>query len=622
MPKKSAAPPADDDADAEGPSAEEQFRLDALAAQAAADAAVDAILDKGGRVLYEKYLKQRVVPYISHRALRDAVSMVNWLNLVRDSGEPEGPARADNWYVDAEPRAVPVDTWASGTIGMRTRASQSRFVPLSSRGSAAGGKDGEPSVAGTARTRRSGRPGSRGTARSRGTRATRRGKDKAKDPEQLLAERIVVLTDEQLGIRDASDAAGATGAGKPKVTREERARLRAIREMERAEKELLRRAEAEKQRKVDEQNAHEAMMKELKGKEWTLDRDGKVIVIKPPNPAKLPSYTDTPDVFVHGDDAGAGAGAGGRSPTRSGSAGSSGGAQSSPKRGGGSPGKSKRKRRQQNEDFEQFYRESVSQQPPLLQSMELCTGVTLTEGEGKKAGPRAEANPKRMSRHDFLMHQTLVEEPAAGEAQGLNPESASAPGSPTNAASTDPMLQAEIEAKLASAMADVDVTAGARALSSAGGMSSMAEDDENLRLISAADWGANPAQSRDAAKPPVPHKPTERERIQTLGRPGEARDRKFVNKVAGSSPTRLPPPLSVGSVVGHGLADLGDSRLMETTGDMEGGDSMMEGTGTGQLASSMRVGSPPSSPYRRDWGVVGPADSVQVSDAASKYFGK
>ena len=154
MPKKNEEPPPDDD-EADGPTEEEQFRLDALAAQEAANAAVDAILEKGGRVLYEKYLKQRVVPYISHRALRDAVSMVNWLNLVRDSGEPEGPERADNWYADEEPRPVPVDTWASGTIGMRQRASQSRFIPLSSRGGAAGSKDGEPSVAGTARTRRS-----------------------------------------------------------------------------------------------------------------------------------------------------------------------------------------------------------------------------------------------------------------------------------------------------------------------------------------------------------------------------------------------------------------------------------------------------------------------------------
>ena len=145
-------------------SEEELFAAHALAAQAVADETVDAICAKGGRVLYEKYLKKRVVPYISHRAMRDAVSMVNWLNLVRDQGEPVGPGgRADNWYADDEPRAVPVDAWASGAISVRK--STSRFVPLSSRASVkdAAGGDAPPSVAGTSRTRKSGRgrPGSK-----------------------------------------------------------------------------------------------------------------------------------------------------------------------------------------------------------------------------------------------------------------------------------------------------------------------------------------------------------------------------------------------------------------------------------------------------------------------------
>ena len=92
--------------------------------------------------------------------------------------------------------------------------------------------------------------------------------EKQKSPEELLAERIVTLTDEQLGIRDAGDGGGAGGdsKGKPKMTREERARLRAIREMERAEKALIERAEAEKQREIDEREAHQVMMKELKGR--------------------------------------------------------------------------------------------------------------------------------------------------------------------------------------------------------------------------------------------------------------------------------------------------------------------------------------------------------------------
>ena len=376
------------------------------------------------------------------------------------------------------------------------------------------------------------------------------GKSKTKDPEQLLAERIITLTDEQLGIREATDNTDEAG-GKPKVTREERARLRAIRDMERVERAAIKRADDEKQRKIDEKAAHETMMKELKGKEWTLDRDGKVIIIRPPNPSKLPSYVNEPDIFVSSAPGGGGSGdaAGAASPSRG-----------SGSKSASSPGKKKR-RGQSQEDADKFYRESVSQQPPLVQSMDLQTGVTLTEGEAKKVGPKAEDNPKRMTRSAFLMHQTLVDEPA-GEAGPIGGESTTGPESPSKlnsavgATSTSP----EMEAKIANAMADMDLMVGARALSSAGGMSSVdGEDDENIRLISAADWGNNPAQSREPNKPPLVHKPTEKERFLTLGRNGDARGRKFVNKVAGSSPTRMPPPLNVGSVVGHGLADLGDS---------------------------------------------------------------
>ena len=155
-------------------------------------------------------------------------------------------------------------------------------------------------------------------------------------------------------------------------------------------------------------------------------------------------------------------------------------------------------------------------------------------------------------------------------------------------------------------------------------------DDENLRLISAADWGANPAQQRDALKPPVPHKPTERERIETLGHPGEGRERRFMNKVAGSSPTRLPAPLNVGSVVGHGLVDL-DASIVGTAADQLDTDSIMQSTmgssasvrGGGGMspAASTMGGHGRSKSYPREWGDLGAPDSVQVNaEATAKYF--
>jgi len=611
----------------EPPTEEEIFQANQLTAQQLAEEVVTKIVSKGGKQLYDKYIKKKVVPYISHRTLRDVVSMVNWLNLVRDQGEPEH-ARVANWCVDEEPPIVAVDTWASGAVQVRQK--QSLYVPLggdpatSRTNLGEGGTEVAGSAVGTARTRGSRRPGSR---LSKGTRGTRGGtRNKPKDPEQLLAERIVVLTDEQLGIRETTNDNGEAG-GKPKVSKEERARLRAIRDMERAERAALKRIEQEKQRKIDEKNAHEAMMKELKGKEWTLDRDGKVIIIKPPNPSKMPSYINEPDIFVS-----TAAEERGGLGTRSASRGSGTATPSSPKRGSSASPSKKKKRSKNQEDPEQFFRESDSQQPPLVNTMDLKTGVTLTEGEQKKAGPRAEDNPKRMTRSAFLMHQTLVDEDEqAGTAEpmgeggnGGGPESPSKMEAKIGSA-TSP----EMEAKIANAMKDMDIMGGGtRALSSAGGMSTADElNDENLKLISAADWGANPAQAREPNKPPLVHKPTNRERFLTLGHGGDARDRKYMNKVAGSSPTRMPPPLNVGSVVGHGLGDLGDSMVRSTMGDDNNTGLDTFGSSGGSLNGGNSIGSVklggPGSPISKPvnlWGEVGPTDSIKITEAASKYF--
>ena len=89
----------------EPPTEEDIFQANQLTAQQLAEEVVTKIVSKGGKQLYDKYIKKKVVPYISHRTLRDVVSMVNWLNLVRDQGEPEH-ARVANWCVDEEPPIV------------------------------------------------------------------------------------------------------------------------------------------------------------------------------------------------------------------------------------------------------------------------------------------------------------------------------------------------------------------------------------------------------------------------------------------------------------------------------------------------------------------------------------
>ena len=52
------------------PTEEEIFEANRLAAQQVTEEIVDAMVTKGGKMLYDKYIKSRVVPYISHRTLR------------------------------------------------------------------------------------------------------------------------------------------------------------------------------------------------------------------------------------------------------------------------------------------------------------------------------------------------------------------------------------------------------------------------------------------------------------------------------------------------------------------------------------------------------------------------
>ena len=114
--------------------------------------------------------------------------------------------------------------------------------------------------------------------------------------------------------------------------------------------------------------------------------------------------------------------------------------------------------------------------------------ITLSEGEGKKTGPAVQENARRMARSAYLMHQTLLEDPA-GEATAVGPEmetGGSEAGSQTpHPQSPQGRASPEIEASLAAAMVDTDPLGGARALSSAGGSSSVGDpaEDENLKRM-------------------------------------------------------------------------------------------------------------------------------------------
>ena len=77
-----------------------------------------------------------------------------------------------------------------------------------------------------------------------------------------------------------------------------------------------------------------------------------------------------------------------------------------------------------DEGGDEFFKESTSQQPSLLQIMDVQAGVALKEGDGAKQGPQILENPKKMSRATYKMHQTMVSQPAGTQEQtGVGAES-------------------------------------------------------------------------------------------------------------------------------------------------------------------------------------------------------
>ena len=122
-------------------------------------------------------------------------------------------------------------------------------------------------------------------------------------------------------------------------------------------------------------------MKELKGKDFVFDRNGNVIVIQQMKPEKMPPYAYSMDVSIQGGEDEM------LEPVR----------LVSPSKKQDKKNNKKKRRQTGDEGGDEFFKESTSQQPSLLQIMDVQAGVALKEGDGAKQGPQILENPKKMS---------------------------------------------------------------------------------------------------------------------------------------------------------------------------------------------------------------------------------
>ncbi len=594
---------------------------DKVAGQTVAVEIVNSLVDTCGEKLYEHYLKSREVPYSSRKVIKDVLEVVNWMYRGKDAGEmnkfPEELSERtqtvvnnnvndnseynnnndnnnngsnnndkdnigkERWTAEQETMPAPIDSWASGAMNIRKKPVRYNPLPVAESMKA-------PSEAGTARTR-----GSRRGLSTRQSARSKLGGGRSKKKGTTLESRI-----RQLDAPEEKSKEEKRNE-KRRLPPEERARLRAIRDMERAEAEIQKRLEEAKLREQEEKEKHEQLMKELKGKDFVFDRNGNVIVIQQMKPEKMPPYAYSMDVSIQG---------GGDEIVAPISV-------VSPSKKQGKKSRTKKKQAEFDESGGGFFKESTSQQPSLLQIMNLQAGVALKEGDGAKQGPQLLENPKKMSRATYKMHQTMVSQPAGDQEQTGVGNAESPEKVQTNIGETT-----EANRDILKLLAEDDDGLGPPSpIAQASRLpetSMQDEEDENVKLIKAADWGSN-VKGKDPVPAPLPHKPTSRERRETLGQMSSRppRDRPFITK---EPLKRLPPP-QFPKTQGHGSFATLPLGFNETT---QGSTQLTENSLGDNLTTNGSALSPKGgkskSTYVRNWAKDEPG-SIKVSPSANHY---
>ena len=209
---------------------------------------VEELIARMHAVLDEKAELQRSVPFAVRAVTADMLSVVRCYYTECDRGEPQ-LATATSWSADAEPRPAMIDAWSRGAVPVKKRAPPpAPLVDASAPGSSVGGSRSQRSQ------RTSPRPKSREGGKEDGAAAV-----------------VVTAKAPPKSTEAAAPAEKGKKGGAMKTPEEERAARMA--------------AEAK-----EETERLERLRQEVKGREYTYDQMGNVIVIETVNPERLPAY--------------------------------------------------------------------------------------------------------------------------------------------------------------------------------------------------------------------------------------------------------------------------------------------------------------------------------------------
>ena len=233
------------------------------------------ILSRVNNAIEQQYVNRKSMEVTTKECLVGMITAINTNSIVHDSNERYQDC--GSWECEEEPAPCTVDKWARGIIPVKRRMKDLNVIAT---GSLSGGK-----AARSVHIANKWDVSSIGSKQSKSRSAVRKS--------SFTASSANLLGNTNNGKKDAND-----GPKPVPITREpsirvdsrvERLRKKELNLIEKKAKEAKRKKDAEEKRKAEEEKLRK-LKADLKGKKYTFDKEGNLIVISAPNPNKLPSF--------------------------------------------------------------------------------------------------------------------------------------------------------------------------------------------------------------------------------------------------------------------------------------------------------------------------------------------
>lgn len=348
------------------------------------DARIDAIeqdVDLQKHAAEIRAFEQQVLSYAVTSCLDSCLSCLDLLYVTREANPISDIAVAhDSWRQEAEPEPCSRDSWLRGAIPETSAPARASIQPALSLGTKdrpqsglAVRRGGPKSVASTAAD------GDQ-TQRRPTLSADSRGRASAAVPAVIQAAAPAASKPQaEPAVRASHSSSKHANKQLSPEHQEAEARLRQELQLRRQQEAV---AKELKQKDEQARAALLSMQKDLKGKDYTYDSSGKLVLLNSIKPESLPAQPG-PQFKVHTTAAAAGDTAANSKPAKSSTGSSSALSATSSK------AKSSKKLTAGNTSNDFVQTASVTQ-PPVLETLRPAAGVTLRAGAAAKQGPKRE----------------------------------------------------------------------------------------------------------------------------------------------------------------------------------------------------------------------------------------